>query len=73
MPGGNKKVTHTLCVTFLLPPGINELKALIFMKLVIFCKTNFIFTNQLTLTCSKSTIETVEKKCEICLKLTIKT
>ena len=29
-------------------------------------------TNQLTFTCSKSTIETL-KKCEICSKLTIKT
>ena len=29
--------------------------------------------NQLTFTCSKSTIETLEKKWEICSKLTIKT
>ena len=28
---------------------------------------------RLTFTCSKSTIETLEKKCEICSKLTIKT
>ena len=28
---------------------------------------------ELALTCSKSTIETLEKKCQICLKLTINT
>ena len=29
--------------------------------------------SQLTFTCSSSTIETLERKCEICPKLTIKT
>ena len=42
------------------------------------CKNNFklesLFqTAQLTFTCSKSTIETIKKKCEISSKLTIKT
>ena len=32
-----------------------------------------VITSLLTFTCSNSTIETVEKRCEICSKLTLKT
>ena len=42
MPDGNKKVTHTFCVTFLLPPGI---KGLILLTIV----TKFIQINDLDL------------------------
>ena len=52
---------------------INWLVSIWWGSLVINGLTEWLIFTQLTFTCSNSTIETLEKRCEICSKLRIKT
>ena len=67
----NGKLFCTVVTGLWIPPRLWRWQELT-LYLIKIC-TIYCIVSQLTFTCSKSTIETPKKRCEICSKLTIKT